>query len=136
VIILLTDGRNNSGELSPETAAKLAKTLGVKVYAVGIGTLGDATFYMQTQLGIIENQPLDIKTLEKIAEITGGLAFQAQDNEQLLEVYSRINALEKYEIKTRRFSQYKELYPLFLWPGIILLILSVVLKRTRLKELP
>ncbi|MCD6309840.1 MAG: VWA domain-containing protein [Candidatus Eremiobacteraeota bacterium] len=140
LIILVTDGRNNAGEISPVTAAKLAKAFGIKIYAIGVGTIGNAPFPVRDPLGnvhyVMSKEPLDEKTLTEIADTTGGLFFRAEDNNALVEVYSQINAMEKYEIKTRQFSQYRELYTLFLWPGLIMLLLEVILSRTILRELP
>jgi len=139
IIILLTDGRNNAGELSPDASAKLAKALGIKIYTIGVGTEGEVPYPVQDIFGnvqIVQGEPLDETTLEQIAKTTNGLYFRAQDNQQLADIYEQINALEKYEIKTRQFSQYKELYPFFLWPGLILLLLEIILRRSWLKELP
>ncbi|MCL5036001.1 MAG: VWA domain-containing protein [Chloroflexi bacterium] len=140
IIILLTDGRNNVGELTPQTAAKLAKAMGIKIYAIGVGTTGDVPYPFKDELGririIMGREPIDEKTLTEIAEETGGLAFRAEDNASLEEVYNRINTMEKHEIKTREFSQYTELYTYFLWPGLLLLLVEFILTRTFLRELP
>lgn len=139
VIILLTDGRNNVGEISPEAAARMANAMGIKIYAIGVGTKGDVPYPVQDAFGnvqIVQGEPVDEETLDKIAQLTDGVAFRAQDNEELDGIYNQIDTMEKYAIKTRQFSQYKDLYMFFLWPGLILLLLEIVLRRSWLRELP
>ena len=109
------------------------------MYAIGVGTKGDVPYPVQDAFGnvqIVQGEPVDEETLDKIAQLTDGMAFRAQDNEELTGIYNQIDTMEKYAIKTRQFSQYKDLYMFFLWPGLILLLLEIVLRRSWLRELP
>jgi Ca-activated chloride channel homolog len=141
VIILLSDGASNSGVMSPEEAANIAKTFGIKVYTIGIGTTSgtapmqalDAfgnTVMMQIQAD------LDEETLKMIADTTGGQYFNAQSTQSLKEIYATIDKLEKTASQDRRYSQYGELYEYPLLPGLLLLLGHVVLVCTRFRTLP
>jgi Ca-activated chloride channel family protein len=130
IIILLTDGDNNAGNIDPITAAELAKSFGIKVYTIGIGTGGLVPFpiddpifgkrYVRTQINI------DEKTMKRIADITGGLYFPARSPEALGEIYKKIDALEKSQFKVSEFISYRELFPYWLVPALALLFLEVV----------
>ncbi|MCQ2193693.1 MAG: VWA domain-containing protein [Paludibacteraceae bacterium] len=139
VIILLTDGSNNTGEIDPITAAELAKTFGIRVYTIGVGTKGMAPYPVQTPFGIrMEMMPVDIDeaTLEKISEITDGAYFRATDNKTLSEIYKEIDKLEKTKILVEEYTQKSEEYlPWAIW-AFILLLCEVLLRMTILRHNP
>ncbi|MBQ2103978.1 MAG: VWA domain-containing protein, partial [Bacteroidales bacterium] len=113
VVILLTDGENNSGEIAPETAAEIASTYGVRVYTIGVGANGSAPYPVMTPWGIeMQNLPvqLDEDLLRNIASITGGRYFRATDNTKLAEIYAEINKMEKTRVTVDNFPVYKELF--------------------------
>lgn len=140
IIILLTDGENNAGNVDPITAAELAKSFGIKIYTVTIGRGGLVPFpiedpifgkrYVQAEVKV------DEKTLKRIADITNGHHFSAGNAEALAEAYRRIDELERTEIKVKEYSSYRELYHLFLIPGAFILLLEVLLKNTALLKIP
>jgi Ca-activated chloride channel family protein len=137
VIILLTDGINNRGEIAPATAAGIAKTFGVRVYTIGVGTQGMAPYPVQTPFGIqYQNMPVEIdeNILKEIAQTTGGRYFRATDNNKLVQVYSEIDKLEKSKIDVKQFTRKEEKY---LNPAIIafcLLAIEVILRNTVLRK--
>lgn len=141
VIILLTDGRNNTGKIDPETAAKMARTLGIKIYAVGMGKKGKAPYpvkdpmYGSTRIVYVD-EDLDEETLKNIAYKTNGAYFRATDNESLGEIYKKIDQMEKIDIKTNMNVEYKELYPVFILIGLIMLLLEIFLSQTYLRKIP
>lgn len=140
VIILLTDGRSNSGELAPQTAAGIARQKGVKIYTIGVGGTGRAPFLINDpifgQHEIYQQVDLDEKTLRTIADETGGLYFRAQDLDGLKKIYHTIDAMEKTTVEAQSFAEYNELYPYFLLPAFTLLGLWIVLKNTRFLSIP
>jgi Ca-activated chloride channel family protein len=139
LIILLTDGRNNAGNLSPEMAAEIAKTHNIKIYTIGAGTQGEAPFPVDTPFGkrlIYQRVDLDETTLQKIAETTGGKYFRATDTESLKEIYGQINAMEKTEVKVKEYTEYTELFPWFLTPAIFFLLLEIVMGQTWFRKIP
>jgi len=139
VVILLTDGRSNAGALSPVTAAEIAATLGVKVYTIGAGARGQAPFLVDTRLGprvVYENVEIDEETLRRMAEITGGGYFRAEDEAALGTIYQQIDQLEKTEISTESYTEYEERYALFVAPALALLLIELALLGTRLRVLP
>ncbi|KGM44011.1 hypothetical protein JY97_03595, partial [Alkalispirochaeta odontotermitis] len=139
ILILLTDGRHNAGELSPEQAAEAVQALGVKIYTIGVGGKGPAPFREKSLFGtriVRRNVDLDEGTLIKIAEIGGGKYFRATDTERLAEIYDIIDRAEKTEIKVKEFFHFRELYPYFLVPALILLGLEIFLKSTVLRTIP
>ena len=117
VMILLSDGSNNAGELDPNTAADLAKQFGIKIYTIGAGTNQDVSFIPGR--GYIRNE-IDEETLKAIAKQTGGQYFRATNTEGLKEIYSTINALERTEVEIKVFTQYRELYGWLLIPALAL----------------
>jgi Ca-activated chloride channel family protein len=122
VVILLTDGVNNRGEIAPSTAADIAKTFGIRVYTIGVGTQGMAPYPVQTPYGIqYQNMPVEIdeNILKDIASKTGGKYFRATDNDKLVQVYNEIDKLEKSKIDVRQFTRKEEK---FLLPAIIAFI--------------
>lgn len=135
VIILMTDGENNSGTVSPETAADIAKSLDIKVYTIGIGSTGYA---MQPTGRIINgvrefrNGPvkIDEDLMKSIAKKTDGKYFRATDIDSLNSIYNEIDKLEKSEIKDKRYLNYVEKFPPFLWAGLLFTLLEIILRRT------
>ncbi|MCX5698420.1 MAG: VWA domain-containing protein [Candidatus Omnitrophica bacterium] len=140
VIILLTDGRNNLGTISPLTAAEAAKALKVKIYTIGAGGKGLVPYPMRDFFGNKVYQrvevDLDEDTLSKIASITGAKFYRATDTESLREIYGEIDKLEKTPMQEKGYLQYNELFPLFLIPGLLLLFLEIVLTNTALRKVP
>ncbi|OFY66729.1 MAG: aerotolerance regulator BatA [Bacteroidetes bacterium RBG_13_43_22] len=138
VIILLTDGVNNRGDIAPSTAADIAKTYGIRVYTIGVGTMGTAPYPVQTPFGVqYQNMPVEIDEaiLKDIATKTGGSYFRATDNDKLVQVYGEIDKLEKSKIDVRQFTRKEEK---FLLPAIfafILLALEALLRLTVYKNL-
>jgi Ca-activated chloride channel family protein len=138
VIILLTDGVNNSGEIAPATAAEIAKTYGIRVYTIGLGTMGEAPYPVMTAWGVeVRNIPVEIDEdlLKNIAEATGGRYFRATDNTKLSEIYSEINKMEKVRTTVDSFPVYKELFGKYALWALICLLLEVAL-RLFIRRLP
>ena len=139
VIILLTDGVNNSGEISPRMAAEIAKTYGIRVYTIGVGAMGTAPYPYMTpygpQLVNVEVQ-IDEPLLKEIAQGTDGKYFRATDNTKLLEIYGEINKMEKNKVQVDSFPLYKELYMPFALAALLALSLGLVLKLFVIKYLP
>lgn len=140
VAVLLTDGVNNRGDTSPQQAAELAATIGVKVYTVGAGTNGMAPVRATDPFGrsFLTRMPVEIdeKMLKAIADKTGGRYFRATDAETLTRVYREIDALERSEFIEQRYRQYHEFYPYVLGLGLVLAALSWLLSATLLRRLP
>ena len=138
VIILLTDGINNRGEIAPATAAEIAKTYNIRVYTIGVGTQGMAPYPVQTPFGTqYQNMPVEIDEaiLKQIAQTTGGRYFRATDNDKLVQVYSEIDKLEKSIIDVRQFSRKEEK---FLIPAIIafcIIAIEIILRYTIFRSL-
>lgn len=136
VIILLTDGSNNMGSIAPLTAAQIAKTFGIRVYTVGIGTHGYAPYPVQTPFGIqYQRMPVDVDegTLTKIADITGGKYFRATDNHTLTNIYSQIDRLERAKIAVTQYHKKTELFLPFALAALLLLGAEFLIKNTWLK---
>jgi Ca-activated chloride channel family protein len=139
VIILLTDGSNNAGEIAPLTAAEIAKTFGVRVYTIGVGTRGMARYPIQTPVGIrYQDMPVDIDEdmLRQIANMTGGRYFRATDNENLKAIYTEIDQMEKTKIAVKEYKKKTEIYLPFAVVAFLLLVAELILKNTILKKLP
>ncbi len=139
VIILLTDGSNNKGQVAPLTAAEIAKSFGIRVYTIGVGTRGLAPSPVQTPFGIrYQNAPVDIdeETLTKIAGITGGEYFRATDNESLRKIYSQIDQMEKYRISVNKVTKRQELFLPFAIAALMLILGELILRRTVLRSIP
>lgn len=140
VIILLTDGRNNAGEIDPFTAAEIARTFGIKIYTVGAGTKGLAPFPAVDIFGnrVMKQVKIDIdnEALTEISKITDGKYYRATDTESLKEIYSQIDKLEKTETEVTQYTEYNELFPYFLLPAFGLLLFEVGLAKTRLRKIP
>jgi Ca-activated chloride channel family protein len=133
VIILLTDGVNNSGEIDPITAAELAKTFGIRVYTIGVGSMGTAPYPVQTPFGTQYQQmevEIDEATLQQMANMTDGKYFRATSNKALEEIYAQIDQMEKTRIDTKSFSKKQEEYLWFAIFAAISLLLEVILRST------
>ncbi|MBK7977114.1 MAG: VWA domain-containing protein [Deltaproteobacteria bacterium] len=140
VLVLVTDGVNNRGEIDPMTATRLARPLGVKIYTIGVGTQGLALFPMRDALGQVRHvqRPVEIdeQLLEQIAGETGGRYFRATDSEALAKIFGEIDALERSPAQIDRITRYRELFPLLLVPGLVLVVLAEVLSRTLFRVIP
>ena len=140
VIILLTDGENNGGQIPPLTAKELAKATGVKVYTIGVGTEGYAQTPMQTQTGAVvmqrEKVNIDEKLLTQIANETGGKYFRAKDNESLKNIYTEIDKLEKSKIEVTALKRYSEKFFPFAILALALLLTEMILRFTLFKKFP
>lgn len=139
VVILLTDGVNNRGLIAPVTAAELAKTYGIRVYTIGVGTYGEAPYPVQTPFGVqLQNVTVEIDeaVLKQIAATTGGQYFRATDNDKLKQIYQEIDQLEKSKIEVKHFSKKQEQYFWFALTGMLLLIAEGVLRYTVLRKIP
>ncbi len=141
VIILLTDGVNNRGEITPVTASQIAKDMGVKVYTIGVGTMGTAPYPRVDPYGKIIDYvqakvEIDEKVLRSIAESTGGEYFRATNNAKLEAIYEQINQMEKSEVEIEERTIYHEQYLVWLLAALILLVGEFILKYLILKRLP
>jgi Ca-activated chloride channel homolog len=139
VIILLTDGVNNRGEIDPMTAAQIAQSYGIRVYTVGVGTIGEAPYPVQTPFGVrYQMIPADIdeKMLRDIAGLTGGKYFRATDNRKLKSIYDEIDQMEKTRIEVRSYRRYSELYYSLIFASFFLLLIDVGMANTFLRKIP
>ncbi|MBQ6880460.1 MAG: VWA domain-containing protein [Bacteroidales bacterium] len=139
VVILLTDGVNNRGEISPQMAAEIAKTYGVRVYTIGVGKEGMAPYPVMTPWGVeVQNVKVEIDEalLSEIAESTGGRYFRATDNTKLSEIYSEINKMEKARTTVDSFPVYKELYGRFALLALLAILLELVFNWFVIRRLP
>jgi Ca-activated chloride channel homolog len=140
VIILLTDGMNNTGKLSPLAAAEAAKALGMKIYTIGVGVRGRAPLPMKDEAGntriVMAKVDVDEKTLQTIADETGGNFYRATDTESLRKIYDQINRLEKTAQTVQKFERYDELYSWALVPAALILGFALLLQQTRYRRLP
>jgi Ca-activated chloride channel family protein len=150
-IVLLTDGENNAGDIDPMTAAEICRTYGIKLYAIGMGTIGEAPFPMQTPFGGTQLVPvpvkIDEKLLKEMAAVTGGQYFRATDSKSLASIYETIDALEKTATEQRRYLQFRDLavepfdvagrrFPPLLAIVLVLVAADVALGLTRWRTLP
>ena len=139
IVVLLTDGRNNAGTLSPLKAAEIAKALGVKVYTVGAGTRGQAPFLQETLFGpqvVYDDVAIDEDTLRQIATLTGGAYYRAEDARGLASIYDEIDRLERTEIEMDQYMEHHERFPWLVIPAILLLVAELLLLGTRLRKIP
>lgn len=139
VVILLTDGVNNSGEISPSMAAEIAKTYGIRVYTIGVGAEGTAPYPVMTPFGVdIQNVEVQIDEplLEDIAQQTDGKYFRATDNSKLLEIYGEINKMEKNKTLVDSFPIYKELFMYFGLIALLAFVLELLLRAFVVKQIP
>jgi Ca-activated chloride channel family protein len=139
VVILLTDGENNRGEIAPITAAEIAKTFGVRVYTIGVGTIGTAPYPVQTPFGTqirdVEVK-IDEETLQEIADLTDGKYFRATNNEKLVEIYEEIDKLERSKIDVKEFSRKSEEYHRYAFAALLLALVGMFLKVTVFRGIP
>lgn len=139
VVILLTDGSNNRGDISPITAAQIAKSLGIRVYTIGVGTNNVARYPMPVAGGVqYVNIPVEIdnKTLGEIAAITEGNFYRATNNKELKQIYQDIDKLEKSKMNVKKFSKRYEVYQKFALAAVIILLLEIILRNTLLRRIP
>ncbi|HHJ09262.1 MAG TPA: VWA domain-containing protein [Bacteroidetes bacterium] len=140
VVILLTDGMNNRGEIAPLTAAKIANTFGIRVYTIGVGTIGTAPYPVQTPYGGTRYQQMKVQIdenmLKQIASMTGGKYFRATDNKKLEEIYNAIDKLEKSKIDVKQFSRKEEEYLKFALWAAVLLLAEWFLRKTVFRTMP
>lgn len=139
VVILLTDGENNRGEIAPVTAAEIAKTFGVRVYTIGVGTEGVAPYPVPTPFGIQIHDmevKIDEKTLQQIAAITDGKYFRATDNRTLSEIYKEIDRLERSKIENREYSNKTEEYQRYAVAALVLALLALGLQTAVFRYIP
>jgi len=140
IVVLLTDGMNNSGKISPAAAAEAAKALGVKVYTIAAGVRGEAPVPVKDNFGnttlVMAKVDVDEETLQKIAAETGGKFYRATDTDSLKNIYADINRLEKSKETARKFERYQELFAWALIPALGALGLAVGLEQTRYRRLP
>ena len=140
VIILLTDGVNNQGAINPITAAELAKTFGIRVYTIGVGSEGMANYPAQDMFGrtrmVQMEVEIDEETLQQISDITDGKYFRATDNNKLRQIYQEIDRLEKSKINVKEFSRKNEEYLPFVLAAFILLLFEFLIKKTILRSIP
>ncbi len=140
VIILLTDGVNNRGEIAPLMAADIAADMGIKVYTIGVGTRGKAPYPVVDMFGNMSFQPMDVeideKTLAGIAERTGGRYFRATDNDKLQSIYDEINQLEKSKVEVTDYTVYHERFLALLLAALGVLLLEFVFSNIILKRIP
>ncbi|TES94145.1 MAG: VWA domain-containing protein [Candidatus Cloacimonadota bacterium] len=140
VVILLTDGRNNAGEIDPETATNVAKALSVKVYTIGAGKPGETMIPVDHPIWgkkyVKIKEDLDEELLGKIAEETGGMYFRAKDPEGLATIFKTINRMEKAELKVHKYTNYREFFRPFLILGLFLLAVGMFLSNTRFLKFP
>ncbi len=137
VVVLLTDGRNNAGEIDPLTAAQMARALGIRVYTIGAGSLrGTRPLFPSFLQQAVAEADMDEESLRAIAEATGGKYFRATDRRSLADVYEEIDRLETTEMLVENFTRYGERFQGFLIAGLVLLLLEVALRRTWLGTLP
>ncbi|MFH1867789.1 MAG: VWA domain-containing protein [Candidatus Omnitrophota bacterium] len=140
IVILLTDGINNAGKISPLTAAEAAKALGIKVYTIGAGSKGEVPYPVRGPWGQTAYRKVEIEIdenmLKQIAQETGAKYFRATDTESLKSIYKEIDTLEKTPVEEIGFQEYEELFFRFLIAGLVLLLLEIILSNTILRKLP
>jgi len=139
VVILLTDGVNNRGEIAPLTASEIAKSYGVRVYPVGIGSIGTAPYPVQTPFGV-QYQNMEVKideeVLQQIADMTGGKYFRATNNKALEQVYSEIDKLERSKIEVTEYNKRDERFRIYAFIALLLIVSEFVLRSTILRSIP
>ncbi len=140
VVILLTDGQNNRGQLDPLTAAKVAKAFGIRIYAIGVGKRGDALFPVDDPIWgkryVRMPVKIDEKILKEIAQITGGSYFRATDKESLEKIFEEIDGLEKTKIEVKEFTRYSEMFVPYLFIALGVVVAEVTLANTKFRKIP
>jgi Ca-activated chloride channel family protein len=140
IVILMTDGQNNSGKVAPLVVAEAAKSLGIKVYTIGVGMRGEAPMPVVDIFGRATTQPMavdiDEDTLTKIADMTGGKYYRADNAERFQQIYAEIDKLEKSEAVMKKYTEYKDLFGWYILAGLTVLLVEQVLKHTIMRRLP
>ena len=140
IIILMTDGQNNAGKIMPMTAAEAAKALNVKIYTIGIGKRGESYVLRRDFFGRIVKVPqtadIDEDTLRKIADLTGGKYYRADDTERFRQIYNEIDKLEKTEIVMKRYVRHHELFKIFTLAAMYCLLVEITLSQTIFRKIP
>lgn len=140
ILLLLTDGANNAGRISPLTAAEVAKALGIKIYTIGAGSDGPAPYPVRNVFGGVQYQWMefetDLNTLKKIAAMTGGKFFRAADGQSLVKIFHEIDQMEKSKAEVTKVSLYRDLFPWFVGTALGLIALELLLSQTLWKRLP
>jgi len=139
IVILLTDGRNNAGDITPIQSAEALEALNIKIYTIGVGGKGKAPFKVRGFFGekiIYQEVDLDEKTLRKIADSSNGKYFRAADTDELSEIYDIIDREEQTEVKIKEFFHFKELYAYFLIPAMIILLLEIFIQAFVVRSIP
>jgi Ca-activated chloride channel family protein len=140
IVILMTDGQNNAGKVAPLTVAEAARVMGVKVYTIGVGMRGQApmpVFANGQRIGTrMEPVDIDEDTLQKIAKLTGGSYYRADNAEHFQAIYAEIDKLEKSEADVKKFAQHRELFAWAITPGLALVLIEILLRHTVLRRLP
>lgn len=140
IVILMTDGQNNAGQVPPLTAAEAAQTLGVRVYTIGVGTRGTAPYPQIDMFGrkVYVSVPVDIDedTLRQIAQRTGGKYYRADNADTLRAIYNEIDRLEKTEASVKKYQQYQDIFECLALPGLVLILLEAILSHTVWRKLP
>lgn len=140
IVVLLTDGDNNAGKITPPTAAEAAKALGVKVYTIGAGTRGYAPIPVQDPFGRVVYRNIKVEvdeaTLKQIASIANGQFYRATDSKSLTQIFEQIDKLEKSTVELSRYTQFRDLFVWFAASGFALLALQIVLGQTLLRRVP
>ena len=140
IVVLMTDGQNNAGKVPPITAAEAAQALGIRIYTIGVGTRGIARVpYVNVfgQKGYIDQKvDIDEEMLGKVADMTGGKYFRADNTTNFRKIYEEIDKLEKTEVEINKYQRFRELYPFFVLSGLAILLLEVILSNTVWRRLP
>jgi Ca-activated chloride channel family protein len=140
VIILLTDGVNNAGEIDPVTSARTAEALGIKIYTIGAGKPGKAMYPVDDPVFgkryVSQENQIDEETLKELASITHGKYFRAKDTDGLKQIYGEIGQMEKTKIEVKEYTQYSELYGKFLMFGMLFFLAEIMLSRTVFRRVP
>jgi Ca-activated chloride channel family protein len=140
VVILLTDGVNNAGQIDPLTAAEAAKSLGIKIYTIGMGRPGQVPVPVTDAFGyervVYQESALDEAVLQEIADNTGGRYYRAYDTAELGQIYDEINSLEQSHIEIESYTRYRELAGLLLVPALLIFLIEMALRQTVLRKLP
>lgn len=139
VVILLTDGVNNSGQIDPITAAEAANALGIKVYTIGAGRPGQVPVPVDTMFGTqitYQESQIDEDTLRQVADITGGQYFRAEDGQTLAQIYDEINQLEKSQVEIQVYNQYQEMMIWLVLPALLILLVEIFLRKTTFRTIP
>lgn len=140
VIILLTDGQNNRGQIDPITAAKVAQAFGIRVYTIGVGTYGEAMYPMDDPIFGKRYVPMPVQIdepmLQEIARLTNGSYFRATDKQSLENIFKEIDQLEKTKIEVKQYTRFKELFVQYLFAALGLIVVEVVLNNTKFRKIP